>query len=276
MTYVFHGVGLVSILMSRSSQNQARERKLSFAQTIEGENVVAQVVIIQSLRLARVSTPTFATKPFLSSSTRRWKRAALSYQGMSWRSRKKPPVGPSGGRVASHTAVSAPSSGVRGAAGCGWRCGGEQLVLSHQAQHAPQGSAYAAQAQPWPTPCGGLRRGRAIPGSRAGSRRRVAHRRSASSAPLYARQRCSLSPALLVEGRPRQAHQALLALEPAFKKPSRKSGAVQRRNGPCKPSMTRTDPPFSLRSSSAAIRFRTRHQPWISSSRRPIRKGVPS
>jgi len=46
--------------------------------------------------------------------------------------------------------VSAPSSGVRGAAGCGWRCGGEQLVLSHQAQHAPQGSAYAAEAQPRP------------------------------------------------------------------------------------------------------------------------------
>ena len=37
------------------------------------------------------------------------------YQGIGLRSRKKPPVGPSSGSVASQTAVSAPSSTERGA-----------------------------------------------------------------------------------------------------------------------------------------------------------------
>ncbi|MGC8884811.1 MAG: hypothetical protein ACP5UT_18465, partial [Bryobacteraceae bacterium] len=30
----------------------------------------------------------------------------------------------------------------------------QQLVLAHQAQHAPQGGAHVTMAQPKPTPCG--------------------------------------------------------------------------------------------------------------------------
>ena len=45
---------------------------------------------------------------------RRW---VAVYHGIGWRSRKKPPLGPSSGRVASHTMVSAPCSTERSASG---------------------------------------------------------------------------------------------------------------------------------------------------------------
>ena len=37
-----------------------------------------------------------------------------------------------------------------GSTGCGWRCGGEQLMLAHQAEHAPQRRSHAGHAQPRP------------------------------------------------------------------------------------------------------------------------------
>ncbi|MGC8762006.1 MAG: hypothetical protein ACP5VC_18795, partial [Bryobacteraceae bacterium] len=63
---MFPGVGLVSIPVSRSSQNQARERKLSSTQTIDEENVGLQAIEdIEQLSRIMASTPTFATMNFL-------------------------------------------------------------------------------------------------------------------------------------------------------------------------------------------------------------------
>jgi hypothetical protein len=66
-----------------------------------------------TVRWLRAHSFDFHLNPFV------WQRLFYlrrSQYSMGWRSRKKPPVGPSSGNVASHTAVSAPASGVRGAA----------------------------------------------------------------------------------------------------------------------------------------------------------------
>ncbi|MGC8884858.1 MAG: hypothetical protein ACP5UT_18725, partial [Bryobacteraceae bacterium] len=63
MTCEFPGVGLVSIHVSRSSQNQARERKLSSTQTIDEENVVSQEILFQQLMSIAASNPSLSATP---------------------------------------------------------------------------------------------------------------------------------------------------------------------------------------------------------------------
>lgn len=85
---------------------------LAIQEKLDGKAVdwLEQVTAEQSEgRSSAYSAPGLATAD--------WAREGSIYQSMARRSWKNPPVGPSSGSVASHTIVSAPSCGARGAEG---------------------------------------------------------------------------------------------------------------------------------------------------------------